>query len=178
MLTASQLKTIMPRLKEADIANYLDLLNAAMAEWEINTPERQAAFLAQIAHESGELRWLAEIWGPTPAQRGYEGRKDLGNTEPGDGSRFRGRGPIQITGRANYQKYGSLLGLDLINHPETASSPEVGFRLAGAFWKTHGLNELADWGQFVKITKRINGGVNGLADRQKYYERAKVALAS
>jgi putative chitinase len=193
MLTTEQLHLIMPRLKANDIPNYLDLLNQAMEEFEINTSERQAAFLAQISHESGELRWMAEIWGPTDAQKRYEGRKDLGNTEPGDGSRFRGRGPIQITGRANYQKYGDLLDVDLVSHPELASTPGVGFRVAGAFWKTHELNELADKGlelveirvkgqlktvpAFDAITYKINGGFNGLEDRQKYYKRAKAVLA-
>lgn len=119
---------------------------------------------------------MEEIWGPTPAQKRYEGRRDLGNVHPGDGSRFRGRGPIQITGRANYQKYGDLLGIDLVNSPMLAASKEVAFRIAGSFWKTHGLNDLADSEKFVDITKRINGGLNGLEDRQARYARAKAAL--
>jgi putative chitinase len=107
----------------------------------------------------------------------YEGRKDLGNTQPGDGKRFKGRGPIQLTGRANYQKYGQLLGLDLVNDPTIAATKEVGFRIAGQYWKLNGLNELADQQQFKAITKRINGGYNGLDDRIKYYDRAKKVMS-
>ena len=108
----------------------------------------------------------------------YEGRADLGNTQPGDGKRYKGRGPIQLTGRANYKRYGDLLGLDLVNNPTIAATKEVGFRIAGQFWKLNGLNELADQQQFKAITKKINGGYNGLDDRIKYYERAKTVLKS
>ena len=96
---------------------------------------------------------------------------------PGDGKRYKGRGPIQLTGRANYSKYGGLLGLDLVNDPTIAATKEVGFRIAGQFWKLNGLNELADVQQFKLITKRINGGYNGLDDRIKYYERAKKVMS-
>lgn len=92
-------------------------LNAAMQRYGIDTKARQAAFLAQIGHESGRLRYVRELWGPTPAQRRYEGRKDLGNTQPGDGKRFMGRGLIQVTGRANYTTCGQALGLPLLEQP-------------------------------------------------------------
>lgn len=166
----------MPRSGARGVS-YLGALNDAMAEFDIDSYLREAAFLAQIAHESGEFRWMEEIWGPTPAQQRYEGRKDLGNTQPGDGKRFKGRGPIQITGRENYRKYGVFLNVDLLKNPELAAAPQVGFRIAGAYWATHGLNELADRGEFVQITMRINGGLNGLKQRQLYYERAKKVLA-
>jgi len=143
-----------------------------MSEFEINTPLREAAFLAQLAHESGELRYMEEI----ASGSAYEGRHDLGNTEPGDGKRYKGRGPIQLTGRANYKKYGALLDLDLVNNPTIAATPEVGFRIAGAFWNEHDLNELADLGAFKAITKKINGGYNHLKERTEYYERAKKVL--
>src|SRR4030095_4349985 len=121
-------------------------------EFGINTPLREAAFLAQIAHESGQLRFMEEIWGPTEAQRSYEPQSDLarrlGNTEVGDGKRFKGRGPIQITGRANYATFGDLLGLDIINDPVMAAALEVGFRIAGLYWQKNGLNELADQEMF------------------------------
>jgi predicted chitinase len=181
MITESQLKQVMPYLSATKLALYLPHLNQALQRFGVDTMLRTAAFIAQLAHESGEFRFMEEIWGPTAAQRRYEppsalaGR--LGNTETGDGRRFKGRGPIQITGRFNYRKYGDLLGVDLVAQPELAAQPEVAFSTAGLYWKTNGLNELADREDFVRITRRINGGTNGLADRQKYYERAKQVLA-
>lgn len=177
MLTTSQLQQVMRNLSDAKAEEFLPALNDAMQRYEINNELRAAAFVAQLAHESGEFKWMEEIWGPTAAQRGYEGRRDLGNTQPGDGQRFKGRGPIQITGRANYRKYGSLLGIDLESDPDQAATPDVGFLIAGLYWASNHLNELADAEQFVAITKRINGGTNGLTDRQMYYARAKEAFA-
>ena len=180
MLTDPQLQQILPNLAQAKRALYLPALNQAMAACGVNSLLRTAAFAAQLAHESGEFRWMEEIWGPTVAQLGYEPpaakAARLGNTQPGDGKRFKGRGPIQITGRFNYKRYGDLLDVDLTADPSQAAAPEVAFLTAGLFWKTNGLNELADAQQFVTITRRINGAENGLADRQKYYERAKAVL--
>lgn len=156
---------------------WLPHIEAAMQEFEINTPERQAAFLAQIGHESGGLHWVVEIWGPTLAQSRYEGRADLGNTEPGDGTRFKGRGLIQTTGRANYIKTGEALGVDLVAQPERLAEPELAARSAAWFWQTHGLNELADAGDFMRITRRINGGTNGYEDRLARWETSKEVLA-
>ena len=182
MITESQLRQIMPNLPQEKCQLYLPALNQAMATCEVNTMPRVAAFVAQLAHESGEFRWMEEIWGPTRAQRRYEPPSDLakrlGNTQPGDGERYKGRGPIQITGRFNYKRYGDLLRVDLVNQPELAAAPEVAFATAGLFWKSNGLNELADNEQFVSITKRINGGTHGLADRKRYYARAKSVLAT
>ena len=183
MIDDAQLQKIMPALAAAKRQLYLPHLNAAMRASGIGTTMlRTAAFVAQLAHESGEFRWMEEIWGPTPAQLRYEPPNDLakrlGNTEPGDGKRFKGRGPIQITGRFNYAKYGRLLGRDLIAEPALAAAPELAFATAGLFWQTNGLNELADAGDFMKITRRINGGANGLADRQMYYARAKAVLST
>lgn len=177
MVTEAELRQVMPRLSPAKLAAYLPHLQQAMREFKIAGRLREAAFLAQLAHESGEFRWVEEIWGPTPAQRRYEDRADLGNTQAGDGKRFRGRGFIQLTGRANYRKYGRLLGLDLEGHPELAATPEVGFRVAALYWHTHGLNALADRQEFVTITRRINGGTNGLPDRQRYYRKALAILS-
>ena len=170
-MTLDQLKEIMPYAgKRAD--TFLEPLNAAMDEFEINTPSRQAAFLAQIAHESGSLRYVKEI----ASGAAYEGRKDLGNTQEGDGMRFKGRGLIQITGRANYAQCGAALDLPLLEQPELLEETENACRSAAWFWQTRGLNELADDGEFKLITKRINGGYNGLADRQAYYARARGTL--
>lgn len=156
---------------------YLPVIEAAMAEFDINTPARQAAFLAQIGHESGGLRYSVEIWGPTPAQVRYEGRKDLGNVLAGDGFRFKGRGLIQTTGRANYAATGAALGVDLISQPELLAAPELAARSAAWYWQSRGLNALADVGDFRRITLRINGGTNGLADRLALHEAAKAVLA-
>ncbi|HEY0095906.1 MAG TPA: LysM peptidoglycan-binding domain-containing protein, partial [Archangium sp.] len=167
-VSLQQLRAIMPNLSQAKAEAYLPHLNRAMAEAGINTPKRQAAFVAQLAHESGEFRWMEEI----ASGAAYEGRRDLGNTQPGDGVRFKGRGPIQLTGRANYAAAGKALGLDLVGNPKSAATPEVGFRTAAWFWNTRNLNSYADAGNFKEVTRRINGGYNGLADRQKYYQRA------
>lgn len=171
-ITIEVLRAVMPNLSASKAAEYLPLLNAAMAEAQINTPQRQAAFLAQLAHESVELRYFEEI----ASGQAYEGRRDLGNTQPGDGRRYKGRGPIQLTGRANYRDAGRALGLDLEGNPPLAAEPRVGFRTAGWYWTTRDLNRLADKGDFVGITRRINGGTNGLADRQRYYATARRAL--
>ncbi|HEX6708378.1 MAG TPA: glycoside hydrolase family 19 protein [Albitalea sp.] len=182
MITESQLKQVMPHLPAQKLQLYLPHLNAAMRAHGVDSALRTAAFVAQLAHESGEFRFMEEIWGPIAAQLRYEPPSDLaqrlGNTDPGDGQRFKGRGPIQITGRFNYRKYGDLLGIDLVAEPERAAQPEVAFATAGLFWQRNGLNELADTEQFVAITKRINGGTNGLDDRQQFYERAKSVLAT
>lgn len=182
MVTDDELRQIMPNLKPDKRALYLPHLQAAMAEFAITTMLREAAFLAQVAHESAEFRFMEEIWGPTPAQRRYEPvtslSKMLGNTQPGDGKRFKGRGPIQLTGRANYKTFGDKLGVDLVGNPALAATPEVAFRIAGLYWQTRGLNPLADAQNFREITRRINGGFNGLADREKYYARAKRVLSS
>lgn len=150
----------------------------AMAAYEISTRYRQAAFLAQTSHESLGFAWVRERWNPeqVPAQAKYEGRADLGNVVAGDGYFFRGRGLIQVTGRANYAACGKALGLPLLAHPELLEYPENAARSAGWFWSTHGLNELADSQLFSAITRRINGGQNGAADRVERYHRALEAL--
>jgi putative chitinase len=180
MVTDDMLRRIMPNLPPKKRAEYLPHLQRAMDEFGINTPLREAAFLAQIAHESAEFRFMAEIWGPTEAQRRYEPESDLaqrlGNSQVGDGERFKGRGPIQITGRANYQKYSQLLGIDVVGNPSLAATPELTFRIAGLYWQRNGLNELADQEQFKTITKRINGGFNGLEDRLRFYDMARTVL--
>ena len=153
-------------------------LTSAMEQFEINTPCRQAAFLAQVGHESCSLLFVREIWNPVqvPAQARYEGNKDLGNTEPGDGKRFLGRGPIQITGRGNYRACGIALGLDLLSHPEWLEIPEHGASSAAWFWQSRALNQLADQGRFHSITRAINGGTNGEKDRDRRFALASKAL--
>ena len=171
-----QLLKILPNAgRQAGV--FVPVLNTAMSKYGIVTIARIAAFIAQVGHESGQLRYVREIWGPTAQQAGYEGRADLGNTVKGDGSKYRGRGLIQITGRANYAACGEALGLDLINQPELLEQPQHAAMSAAWFWSTKGLNTLADKGEFVKITRRVNGGVNGLEDRQRLYAQAQKVLA-
>jgi predicted chitinase len=181
MLTESQLRQIVPNMKADKVTAYLPHINDAMALFEIDTPLRTAAFIAQLAHESGSFVWMKELWGPTDAQRRYEPPSDLaarlGNTQPGDGRRYMGRGPIQLTGRANYKRFGDALGIDLVGNPDQAATPEVGFRIAGLYWKSRGINAPADADDIREVTRRINGGTNGLADRTAFYERAKQILA-
>ena len=157
-------------------ARFASVLSAAMDEFDIVTPACQAAFLAQIGHESGGLLYTSEIWGPTPAQMRYEGRVDLGNLMPGDGSKYRGRGLIQVTGRANYSRMGRALGLDLEARPELLAETGAAARSAACFWDAHGLNEYAEAGDFKQLTRRINGGLNGYDERLKLWAGAKAAL--
>lgn len=175
-ITAQQLLQILPNAG-AKAGVFAPALNTAMQRYQIVGTKRVAAFIAQIGHESGQLVYVHEIWGPTPAQAKYEGRKDLGNTVPGDGLKYRGRGLIQITGRANYAACGEALGLDLINQPELLEQPKNACLSAAWFWATNGLNTLADADKFEAITRRINGGLNGQADRLKLWSKATAVLA-
>ena len=178
LIKIEQLNQLMPAAPSATLAAVIEPLNNTCIEFSINTPQRIAAFLSQLAHESGELRWMNEIWGPTEAQRRYEPPSKLatrlGNTQPGDGKRYRGRGPIQLTGRSNYKIAGAALALPLEDNPDLVATPAVGIRVAGWFWNSKSLNDLADQNNYLGITRRINGGTNGLADRVKYWERAKI----
>lgn len=141
-------------------------------EYEINTKLRECHFLAQAAHEADGFKTMQEY----ASGKAYEGRKDLGNTNPGDGVRYKGRGIFQLTGRANYKSYGERLNLDLINYPELASDPGNAIHIACEYWKSHGLNIYADKDDIRTITKKINGGYNGLKDREVYLIRAKNVL--
>jgi len=173
-ITSQQMQDCMPGLNSGLAGSSTPYMNAAMSEAGINTPARKAAFLAQLGHESGSLRWMQEI----ASGSAYEGRRDLGNVYPGDGRRYKGRGPIQLTGRANYIAASKALGIDLVNHPEWAASPQVGFRTAAWYWKTRNLNSYADRGDFQGITKRINGGYNGAADRNARYARCRRVMGN
>lgn len=163
-------------------ARFAEPLAVACASYGIDTLERLAMFLAQIGHESGSLRYTSELWGPTQAQRRYEGRADLGNTRPGDGSRFRGHGLIQTTGRANHARVRDRLrerfhgAPDFEAEPERLTEPQWAALSAADYWDDRGLNALADAGDFERITRRINGGLNGHADRVARLERARRVL--
>jgi predicted chitinase len=165
----------MSALSESKANQYLPALNNAMNEGNINTCPRKAAFLAQLAHESGQLRYWEEL----ASGAAYEGRKDLGNTQRGDGVRYKGRGPIQLTGRSNYRSAGAALGLPLEQNPKMVSETNVGFKTSIWFWNSRRLSSLADannQSSFDQITRRINGGTNGRADRNQYWQKAKRVL--
>ena len=161
-----------PADAEAKAQAWTAAINHAMQEANINTPERRAAFLAEAAEETA--------WGDTLTEYAdgseYEGRTDLGNVNPGDGPRYKGRGGLQLTGRSNYSSAGKALGLDLVGNPEqVASDPVVGWRTAGWFWN-HGtglgdLNQLADQGNITAISRAINGGDHGLQARIDNYNK-------
>lgn len=152
-------------------AKFINIIDDVMTEFNITN---KAMFLAQIGHESGGLKYLREIWGPTPTQSRYEGRLDLGNIYPGDGVKYKGRGLLQVTGRDNYTRVGKGLNLDLVNHPELLEEPVNAARSAAYFWVTNGLNGVSD---VKKATKRVNGGYNGLVERTALYTKAVALLA-
>ena len=188
LITQQQLLQILPQARQV-AGFFVPALNAAMTRFKINSPVRMAAFIAQVGHESGQLTRMVEnlnyssdrlqaVWpnrfdavlaaqvARKPEQIAniaYGGR--MGNALPGDGWKYRGRGLIQLTGANNYRAAGAALGLDLVNHPELVEQPETAALVAGWFWQSNGLNELADSGQFAKITRTINGGLTGQADR-------------
>jgi putative chitinase len=174
-ITFDVLRAIMP-LANGRIPTYVQPLSDAMEIHEIDTPLRAAAFLAQIAHESGELRWMQEL----ASGAEYEGRKDLGNTEPGDGVKFKGRGPIQVTGRDNYRLCSRDLYGDerLLDSPQLLELPFDGCMASAWFWRSRGLNDLADVKDFEHITRRINGGLNGQEEREVYYKTALGVLGA
>lgn len=180
--TLDRLRAIMPTLSAAKATAYLPLLQQAMAEQQITSIGRQVAFLAQLSHESADL----SVWEEGADGSAYEGRASLCNTNPGDGPRYKGRGPIQLTGHCNYRDAGKALKVDLEGKPELALDPATGFRIAAWFWGRENLNPLADdldacrtWKRgyvgtfcgFHGSTRDINGGFNGLEDRDRRYTR-------
>lgn len=175
MLTIEQLKKIVPYAGDR-ASVFLGPLNDAMEEFVISSKQRQTAFLAQVAHESGSFRYLKEL----ASGKAYEGRTDLGNSQPGDGVRYKGRGLIQITGRANYRACSLALYANpatLIDRPELLEQPVEACRSAAWFWSSRNLNKYADENDMVRITKIINGGTNGLNDRLAFYAVAQEVLA-
>ncbi|WMN15346.1 glycoside hydrolase family 19 protein [Pseudomonas piscis] len=181
-ITVQQLLQILPNAG-AKAGVFVPALNAAMGKYDIVTRLRIAAFIAQIGHESGQLRYVRELGNDQYLSKYDTGTlaARLGNTlqADGDGQKYRGRGLIQVTGRANYEACSEALFGDsrLLNTPELLETPVYAALSAGWFWQKAGLNTLADKGDFLTITKRINGGINGLADRQALYERALKVLA-
>lgn len=193
MITSAQMVSIL-QIPEQRAEVWQPHVDAAMLEFEVNTPLRAAHWLAQVGHESGGFRYVKEIWTNSPAQQGYEGAERLGNTEPGDGERFLGRGPMQITGRGNYARLSAALGVDFVAQPHLLERVDYGARSAGWFWavgaglglsrraleasKRYGLgvglslNALADLDDLETITLCVNGGLNGLEQRGAILLRA------
>ena len=199
-ITVQQLLQILPNAGQV-AGVFVPVLNTAMSRYQIVGLKRVASFIAQVGHESGQLTHLVENlnYSADALRKTWPSRFDaclasavarkpeqianiaygnrMGNTGPGEGWMYRGRGLIQITGRANYQLCGDALALDLINHPELLEKPQHACISAAWFWATNGLNTLADAGKFEAITQRINSGQNGAADRHALYARALKVLA-
>lgn len=201
ILTESNLVAIMPNVETP--VRWVGPLNVAMQEFDIVTPRRMAQFLAQIAHESGELNRVVEnlnysmvglrlgfkryfqpaelrLFAKNPfkiANRVYANRNGNGDEASGDGWRYRGRGLLQLTGRRNYEQCGKALGLDLIGFPDLLLEPANAARSAGWYWHSRGINQYADREDLVAVTRLICGGLNGLEHRKAWYARAKDVLA-
>lgn len=172
-LGVTSLQYVCPSLTRAQAKALSVDLAHAMKVYNITTPKRAAMFIAQVAHESVEFHYREEI----ASGVAYEWRKDLGNVVAGDGVKFKGRGFIQITGRSNYAAIGRAFHPGhpeiYLRHPQLLAN-RTNAALSAAWWfKTHHLNELADSGSVVRVTRVINGGTNGLAQRQAYYKRAR-----
>lgn len=173
-MTIDQFISAVPNLSRTRAERYYPLLQKEFEKR--NFTNRQIAhFLSQVGHESLSFIYTKEIWGPTPTQLRYEGRKDLGNTQPGDSKKFMGRGLIQVTGRANYKAYSlAIYGDDvLLRTPEILEAPGAAVWSAFWYWDKNKLSEIDD---IVKLTRRINGGVNGLQDRKIRFEKASAVL--
>lgn len=169
-ITVDTLRAICPNTpKNVDV--FVDYLNKAFAKWGIDTKLRISMFLAQIAWESGSFRYTREL----ASGKAYEMRKDLGNVTPGDGVKYKGRGLIQITGRANYKALSIVLFKDenmLLNSPQLLETPSYAVESAAWFFSTHGCNELSDLKDIEGVTRKINGGLNGINSREAYYNSA------
>lgn len=172
-ITSDILKKISAKNPPSSITDPLaSFLTKYLEKYEVNTVLRISHFLAQAAHESDGFKTMREY----ASGAAYEGRKDLGNIKAGDGVLFKGRGIFEITGRTNYKIYGDLIGVDLISNPKLAETPELSVLIALEYWKAKKLNILADRDDLVGITKKINGGTNGLSDREINLKRAKAII--
>ena len=169
LVTAEQFYAIAPQTSLYKLVPLFEPLNIALVKYSINTPLRICHFLAQTCHESDQFNTNEEY----ASGEAYEGWTELGNTEGGDGVRFKGRSLICVTGRANYQAFSDYLGVDFVSNSTLLAAPKYAWLGAGWFWDTRNLNDLADQDRFQDITIRINGGTNGIEDRFANLERAK-----
>jgi len=190
-LSAQQLITSEQLLQIAGtnrIKNRIEALtpgvNATFEKYQINSKLRMAHFLAQIMHESGGLKWLRELWGPTAQQKKYDPpfslAKTLGNLNRGDGFKYRGRGLIQLTGKHNYQKFtddiGAEFAANFVSQPDLVETAPYAVLVAGWYWNSRNINKFADQDNLREVTRKINGGWNGIRDRRRYLKRAKLVL--
>lgn len=200
MLTPEQMKPVLPMMNWDKAQGYIPFITSVLPKFGIDTPLRKAHFLAQVAHESGGLKYSAEnlnysaqglrsvfgkyfktndeaaAYARKPekiANRVYADRMGNGNEASGDGWKYRGRGLIQLTGKENYQQFAKDYGVDCVNNPDLLLEPELALASAGWFWNKRSLNTFADKDDVIMITKRINGGINGLNDRQQYLDSFK-----
>jgi predicted chitinase len=172
-LDPDALRHVCPNLSPESAATIAAGLAQAFQRYKINTERRAAMAVAQWAHESDRFKTGTEY----ASGDAYEGRRDLGNSRPGDGRRFKGRGRIMITGRTNYTEIGKALGLDCVNHPEMLGKSPYSELASGHWWEAHHCNEFCDRGDFEGLTRRINGGLNGFDDRKALYARAREVSA-
>jgi putative chitinase len=189
LITEEKLKQIYPNCKPDKLKLYTEAFNKVWPQFGVDNNKRISAFLGQVGVESGELKYDKELpskWNKKnpqdpnePCGTLYEGRKNLGNTQPGDGPKFIGRGVLQLTGRANYTDYSKKLGLDLLANPELAATPEVSVKIACQYFKDRGLLALADAWNLDEITKRVNGTAKlHHEQRVAYSEKALKVLHS
>jgi putative chitinase len=179
LIKAQLLSIIEPVLyKDVKLESIVEALNATFVRYTLDSNIRMCHFLAQILHESGTFRYSTEIWGNTPAQRAYDTRVDLGNTPEldGDGYKYRGRGWIQLTGKTNYRLLGEEFGIDAVSNPDLIATEPYDSLSAGWFWNRRKLNIYADLNDIITITKKINGGFNGLNDRKMWLVKARHVL--
>lgn len=204
LLTSDQLYNINNNLNRSDCEYYINALNRVLPQYQINTPLRLAHFLAQVLHESGHLKYKSEnlnysaqallkvfpkyfktiteanAYARQPvkiANKVYANRMGNGNEASGDGWKYRGRGLLQLTGKSNYIQCGQYINSNLVNYPEAIlGDPEINVKVACWYWTTRNLNQYADNNDIVTITKKINGGLNGLDDRTKILQKAKSIL--
>lgn len=171
-VTAAQLTAIFPQLSVRLVLALVPGMNQALIDIGAVNSQCACFFIGQVGHETGEFKYSVEV----ASGDAYEGRADLGNTQPGDGRRYKGRGWIQLTGRDNYRAAGKALGLDLEGNPELAASPDVAGRTAAWYWNSRDLTRSANAGDFARVTRKINGGYNGWDHRVAVYRRACAAL--
>lgn len=171
-VTAERLRRLVPSGRPAVMAPIAESFDRLAPRYDITTRLRLCHFLAQAAHESDGFRTLTEYGGPAYFKR-YDGRRDLGNTMPGDGARYHGRGIFQLTGRFNYRRFGAVLGIDLEAEPDRAMEPAISLSIAFAYWREREINVAADADDVARVTKLINGGRTGLANRTRLLAVAK-----